>query len=59
MPFFLKIRNNSAAFRQAPSPIASARPACFSGPMNARFMSWVAARVTMPIFTGVTMFCLA
>src|SRR5581483_9992865 len=55
-PVRRRIRKSSAAFRHAPRPMASARPAWRSGTMNARFIAWVASRVRMPILTGVRMF---
>ena len=38
-------------------PIESDRPACFSGPINARFINCVITSVTMAILTGVLMSC--
>jgi hypothetical protein len=51
------MRNHShPALKQAPSEIASARPACPSHGTNAALRSWVATSVTMATFTGVRMF---
>ena len=36
-------------------PMDSASPACCSGPMKSRFISWVAASEISAIFTGVRM----
>ncbi|MNF02881.1 hypothetical protein D3C80_2021000 [compost metagenome] len=48
---------SSEALRQAPNPIDSERPACFSGPINIRFITCVMTSVIMAIFTGVLMSC--
>lgn len=44
---------SSEAFRHAARPIDSDSPACFNGPINAGFITWVIISVTMAIFTGV------
>ena len=48
---------SSEAFRQAAKPIDSAGPACFSGPINAVFITCVMISVMMAILTGVLMSC--